>query len=608
LSGFKRIVAHFWPYIKKHRLLIVASLLALLAEVVLSTLEPWPLKFIFDRLMPSKHKGGGSAIFAFAETLEPATLLAISAVSLVILTGLRALADYANTVGFAQIGNRVLTEVRGDLYRHLHRLSLGFHTRARSGDLIIRVLSDVNMLRDMTVTAALPLFANFLILLGMIVVMFWMHWKLTLVALATLPLFWLWTVRFSRKIHVAARNQRHREADMASSAAETIGAIKTVQALCLEDWFAERFARRNREGCREDAKATRLAAALGRTVVFLFATSSALVLWYGAWLVLHDELSPGELLVFMAYLRSAFRPARDFAKHTGRLAKTTAAGERVLNVFEEPLDIVDLPGAMPAVALQGAVSFKSVGFCYDPGRPILNQIDLEVAAGQHIALVGASGIGKSTIVNLMLRLYDPTQGQIQIDNRDIREYTLSSLRNQISVVLQDTLLFAATVRDNITLGALGATPDEVEAAARLANAHDFVQALHKGYDTVVGERGVTLSAGQRQRIAIARAAMRMTPILILDEPTTGLDEENEQAVLVALERLAQGRTTFFITHDLRMAARADLILYLEKGRVRERGTHLELMAVNGRYAAVYQLQAVNLDHALGNGGSRALAL
>jgi ATP-binding cassette subfamily B protein len=557
--------------------------------VALRTLEPWPLKFIFDHVFGTKRRGNPPGLPSVA-ALDPATIITLSALGIVIISGLRALADYGSTIGFTRIANRVLTAVRGELYRHLQRLSLSFHTKARSGDLLLRVMHDVNLLRDVVVTAALPLVADALVLLAMVGVMFWLHWKLALLALVNLPLFWLWTVRLTPRIQRAARSQRQREAAMAATTAETIGAIKLVQALSLEDRFAESFFQRNQESQRADVRSARLTAALGRSVGFLIATSTALVLWYAARLVLRKELTPGELLVFMTYLRNAFRPVRDFAKYTGRLVKASAAGERVLHLLEAIPEVRDLPGAVAVPALQGAVHFEGVSFAYEPGRRVLEQIEFEIEPGQHVALVGPSGIGKSTLASLMLRLYDPTKGGVLIDGRDIREYTLKSLRAQISVVLQESVLFAASIRDNIAYGAPESTPVAIEAAARLANAHAFIQALPQGYDTFVGERGVTLSGGQRQRIAIARAAIRQAPILILDEPTTGLDEENEQAVLEALQRLARGRTTFWIAHDLRLAARADLILYLESGRVLERGTHAELIRAGGRYAVLYRMQ------------------
>jgi ATP-binding cassette subfamily B protein len=281
---------------------------------------------------------------------------------------------------------------------------------------------------------------------------------------------------------------------------------------------------------------------------------------------------------------------QDFAKHTGRLAKASAAGERVIQLLEQIPDVSDLPGAVSAPAFQGAVRFEDVTFAYEPEQSVLKKINFEVKAGKQVALIGPSGIGKSTLVNLLLRFYDPVAGRVLIDGTDIRAYTLSSVRSQISVVLQDSFLFAASVRDNIAYGAPAASPEAIEAAARLANAHDFILGLPHGYDTVLGERGLTLSGGQRQRIAIARAAVRQAPILILDEPVTGLDEESERAILEALDRVAQNRTTFFITHDLKLAAQADRIFYLEQGEVLEQGSHAELIQASGRYAALFKLQ------------------
>jgi ATP-binding cassette subfamily B protein len=588
LPGVRRIFAYFWPYIRKHRLLLIGSVLALAAQVCLRCLEPWPLKFIFDQVLSGgKHRSRGPHIAAL-EGLEPTTLLAIAVGAIVVFAALRGVADYFNTVGFGLIGNRVLTEVRNLLYRHLQGLSLSYHTQSRSGDLVVRVISDVNLLKNVTVTSALPLVADICVLLVMIVVMLFMHWQLALLALMALPLFWFWTVGFTRRAKHAARSQREREGEMAATAAESIGAIKLVQALSLESLFTKTFILQNLESQKHDVKGIQLAAALSRSVHALVAAGTAVVLWFGARFVMRGELSAGELLVFLTYLKNAFRPVQEFAKYTARLAKATAAGERVIDVLEQTPEVRDLPGAVPAPAFRGAVRFEGVTFAYEPGRPVLEHIDFEVEAGQRVALVGPSGIGKSTLVSLMLRLYDPVQGRVLIDGHDLREYTLASVRSQISVVLQDTLLFGASVRDNIAYGAPDATPEAVEAAARLANAHEFIEALPQGYDTLLGERGVTLSGGQRQRIALARAAIRKAPFLILDEPTTGLDTDNACAVLEALERLAQDRTTFFITHDLQVVAGADLILYLERGRVVERGSHAELMEKNGRYATIYR--------------------
>jgi ATP-binding cassette, subfamily B, bacterial len=588
LPGFWRVLRFFWPYTRRHRGLLTGSFAALLAEVILRAVEPWPLKLVFDRVIRTGHPAGSGV--AALDRLDPMSLATVAAVGLVVATSLRALAAYGSTVGFALIGNRVLTEVRAHVYSHLQCLSLTFHNRARSGDLTVRVISDIGMLRDVAVTALLPFVGNVLIFLGMLGLMMWLQWKLALVALVTLPLFWLSSFRLSRRIQEVSRSQRKREGAMAATAAESMSAIRTIQALSLEGTFADAFSSHNKKSLKEGVRGSRLAASLERTVDVLIALSSAMVLWYGTRLVLGGVITPGDLIVFLAYLKNAFKPVQDFAKYTGRLAKATAAGERVMDILEREPDVRDLPGARPAPAFRGEVRFEDVTFSYEPGRIALADVDVSVPAGSRAALVGPSGHGKSTLVSLLLRLYEPQQGSVKIDGTDIRCFTLESLRSQVSIVMQDTLLFAGTIRENIAYGTSDATDEMIEEAARRANAHDFISRLPDGYDTVVGERGVTLSNGQRQRIALARAAVRSAPILILDEPTTGLDEENERAVLQAFDRLAAGRTTFFITHDLHTITRADRVLYIENGRIVESGTHEELLALGRRYASLYRLQ------------------
>jgi len=592
VPGIWRVLRYFWPQTRKHHWLIAGSSAALLAEVIFRLLEPWPLKIVFDRVINHMHGAHGYKVSIF-DIFEPITLLAIMSCLTVGITALRALGGYWTTVGFAKIGNRVLSQVRLALYRQIQYLSLSFHTKARTGDLVVRVISDVGLLQDVVVTAVLPMLAKSLILVGMIALMFWLNWKLALAALAVFPLFWLRTVSMGKRINEVARIQRKREGAMAATASETINAIKTIQALSLETAFEEQFKVQNEKNLKQDVKARRLAASLERSVDLLTAIAGALVLFYGTRLVLKKELSAGGLLVFLAYLKNAFRPIQEFAKYTARLGKAAAAGERVLDLMQHVPEIADLPGAVRAPAFKGAVVFDHVHFSYENGQVLLQDIALQVEPGMRVAIVGPSGSGKSTLVSLVLRLYDPQKGRVLIDGRDIREYTIESLRSQISAVLQDNLLFAASVRENIAHGAAEATFDDIVAAARLANAHEFVMALPNGYDTVLGERGVTLSQGQRQRLAIARAAIRKAPILILDEPVTGLDQNNEQAVLESLERLDYGCSTLLITHDLRRAMGAHRVLYLEAGRIAESGTHQELIRANGPYARVFTLQAAS---------------
>jgi len=588
LPAIGRVSRHFMPHLAAHRRLVIGSMIALFGGVLFRLLEPWPLKYVFDRLFHAKPRFTGLPLI---DRLDAVTLLAAAAISIVLIALLRALADYWNSIGFALIGNRVLTEIRSKSYQHLQCLSLSFHSQARAGDLLMRVIGDVNMLKEIAVTAILPLLANVLVLAGMLGLMLWLNWRLALLGLAILPLSFLFTLRASRRIHKVARDQRKREGVMAATAAESIGGIKVVQTLSLEKVFSQSFSKQNKTSLMEGVQGSRLSAALERRVDVLIAIATALVVWQGARLVMSRSMTPGDLIVFLTYLKRAFTPLKDFAKYTGRLAKGAAAGERVVDLLEREPEIQDPPNAIVAPPFRGTVRFEDVSFAYDSELIVFEHVEFEVPAGRHVAIVGASGVGKSTLVGLIPRLYDVTGGRVLIDGRDVREFTLASLRLQISVLLQETLLFAASIRDNIAYGAPDVDAAEVEAAARLANAHGFIEEMPEGYETMVGERGVTLSNGQRQRIAIARAAIRQSPILILDEPTTGLDEENQRDVIEALERLSQGRTTFLITHDLRTASRCHMIVLLHNRRIVERGSHEELMRAQGRYAMLFDLEA-----------------
>lgn len=590
LPGIGRILRQFMPQIARERGLLTLSFVALLVETAMRLLEPWPLKFIFDRIIIPGFAVDGAEQTAILG-LSPLVALSVLTMSLVGISSLRGAAAYFSTVGMAVAATRIMMDIRAQLYSHLQRLSLTFHSKTKSGDLITRVTYDIERLREVTVVSVLPLLTNWLTLIGMLSVMLWLNWELALIALLVLPLFALSTVKMTKKIQRVAQRQRRREGAMAASVAESIAAIKVVQALGLQDTLEDSFAGHNRKSLQDSAEAQKLRAGQERLVEVLVAIATALVLWRGVQLTLQGAVTAGDLLVFITYLKVAFKPMRQLAKYTGQIAKATASGERILDILNTVPQVRDLRGARPAPAFRGDVRFEKVTFGYEGDRGILRDITVHVHPGQQVALVGPSGGGKSTLVSLLMRFYDPSEGRILIDGHDLREYTLDSLRRQFSIVLQESVLFANTVRENIAYGCLDATDADIEAAARLANAHDFILSLPHGYDTVLGERGANLSGGQRQRIAIARAAIRNAPLLILDEPTTGLDNESDRLVTAALNRLMAGKTTFLISHNLHATQTADHILYLDNGRILEQGTHAALMQINNHYARLYRLQS-----------------
>lgn len=589
ILGIKRVTSHFFPQIRKQSGLVTISFLALLAETGVHLLEPWPLKFIFDEIIFKKFQVENLQV-PFLDELSVLNLLTILVVALVIIAVLKGTMAYVSTAGMAVAATRIMSEIRSNLYSHIQSLSLSFHNKAKTGDLITRVTYDVERIREVTVVAALPLLANTLTMTGMLAVMIWLNVQLALVAVAVFPIFLFTTATMSKKIHKVAKKQRKREGAMAASAAEAMGAIKVVQALSLQSLLEKNFAKQNKKSLNESAQTQKLKAGQERTVEILVAIATSVVLWRGVQLVMTKAITPGDLLVFITYLKVAFKPMRKLAQYTGQIAKAIASGERIINLLEIVPEVKNSPGAYSAHTFRGVVEFRNVSFAYEEEENTLHDISLTAFPGQKVAFVGASGGGKSTLVSLLLRLYDPKEGRVLIDGHDIREYTLESLREQISIVLQDSILFATSIRENIAYGCIDATDREVKIAARMANAHDFIMKLPDGYNTVVGERGATLSGGQRQRIAIARAAIRNAPIVILDEPTVGLDNRSESIVTSALDRLTQSATTFLITHDLKTAQNADKIFYLESGKILERGTHEQLMKLGQHYATLYRLQ------------------
>lgn len=557
------------PYVRRQRTAVTGAFTALFMGVIMRALEPWPLKFIFDHVILPVSDAGGALLPELSQW-HPISLVALASAALILIRCLRAVCLYYEKVGFAMVGTRVITEVRADLFRHIQRLSMSFHNRARSGDLLIRVMSDLGMLRDTAVTAFMPLLGNLMILILMAALMLWLHWQLALIVLISAPLYWIPTLRFGREIQKVSKVQRKREGKMATGVMEMIGSMQVVQTLSLEDEFAQKFIGEDQKNMKEGVKFRRLLNKLQGVVQLMIGLSTAAVLFYGTYLVLNDELTAGSLLVFMSYLKAATKPLANFTKYSGRIAKASAAGDRVMEVFNVEAEVSDQANAIDAPPFVGEVEFSHVDFAHDPEHWILRDINLVVQPGQMVALVGESGAGKSTFVELISRLHDPASGSVKIDGKDIRQYTLSSLRSQVAFVLQDTLLFGTTIRENILMGARDATPEAVEQAARIARAHEFILRQPDGYDTVVGERGVTLSMGQRQRIAVARAILSPAPILILDEVTSGLDDENRMALLDTIDELRTDKTTFMITHDRGEAERADIVVCFD-----DTGCHVE---------------------------------
>lgn len=590
----------FWPEIRKQRKLLGLAFLALLLSIAGRVLVPWPLKFIFDWvIMPTDNPDLASGVLKSridGVVDDAGMLLGLLAVALVVFTAIHAFFEYYSRVTMSLAATRIVTRIRANLFSHLQRLSLRFHNKAKSGDLIARFTYDVKRVRDAAVTALLPLIANLVTITVMFIVMFWFNWQLALMPLAVLPLFYIKSVQITRQIQSVSRDHRRQDSALASTAAEAIGSIKSVQALSLAKLNERAFARNNKKSLNEGAKAQRLAAGLSRKIDVILSVVTALVLWKGASLVVNDVITPGTLLLFVTYLKYVFNPMRQTARALTRLSRATASGERIQEILEIEPEIRDHEDAVTADGIRGQIRFEDVSFGYGK-KKILEGLNMEISSGERVALVGPSGEGKSTLLSLLLRLYDPTEGRVLVDGRDIREYKVESLRQQFGIVLQDSALFAVSIADNIAYGNQDAGPDAIERAARRANAHDFITGLEDGYETVLAERGTTLSGGQLQRIAIARAVIREAPIMILDEPTLGLDNKNRMEVNRALENSMQGRTAVLVTHDLEASRHFDRIMVIEGGRITEMGTHEELMDKKGTYHRLYLKQYNTGDRA-----------
>ncbi len=569
---------------------MTVALVGVAGETAAALLEPWPLKVVLDYLLQSRPLPEWLApVVDWIGGGKLAVLnVAVLAVALIAVAG--AASTYLTDYLTSSAGQWVMHDLRRTLYHHIHRLSLAEHDERRTGDLIGRVTSDIASIQDFVTSALLGMLTSALTLAGIVAVMFYLNWRFTLISLSIAPVLFLVVYVFTRRIKKASRDVRRQESELVSIVQEVFSSIRVVKAFAREDYEQQRFEQQSLTNVETALLARRIKMTLSPVVELIVAAGTCLMLAYGARLVLNGQLSAGALVVFLLYLGKMYKPMRDLSKMTDTVSRAGVAFERIREVLNTEAGVRDRPHARRASGFTGAIAFDHVTFGYSQDRPILRDISFAIEPGQVAAFVGPTGGGKTTVINLIARFYDPISGNVTIDGIDVRDVTIRSLREQVSFVLQDTLLFRAPIWQNIAYGRPEASRADIVRAAELANADEFITGLADGYDTMVGERGVTLSGGQRQRIAIARAVIRNTPILILDEPTSGLDARSEQAVFEALERVMKGKTSIVIAHHLATILKADVIFVVKDAAIAERGTHEELLAAGGFYADLYRIQ------------------
>ena len=577
--------------LKPHVPALAFGLLAVVGEGVANLLEPWPLKIVLDDVLQSRPANGWLDHLAHAAAGDTKlAVLTFACCAVLAIAALDAVCSYAERYLTTSVGQWVTHDLRRTLYSHIQRLSLSYHDEKRTGDLISRVTSDIDAVQGFITSSLLGALVNALTLAGMVGVMLYLNWQFTLVALSVAPVLFVVVYSYTRRIKKASREVRKKEGEIVSVIEEVLSSIRVVKAFAREDYELHRLEEQSLEGIEIALRARGLRAKLAPLVALIVAVGTGLVLWFGARMVLSGTLSAGALVVFILYLGKMYKPMQELSKTTDAYSKALVGWERIQEVLEIEGQVDDLPGARRARKVKGRIEFDRVSFHYRAESPVLRDVSFTIEPGQVAALVGPTGAGKTTIISLIPRFYDPTSGVVRVDGWDVRRFTQQSLRQQISFVLQETLLFHAPIWQNIAYGKPEAKRAEILRASTLANAHEFIEKLPDLYDTMVGERGVTLSGGQRQRIAIARAIIRNTPILVLDEPTTGLDAVSEQLVFEALDRLMEGKTTIVIAHRLSTIRRADVILVVKEGEIVERGTHRKLLKAGGLYAELYELQ------------------
>ena len=564
----------------------------MLLQVGLSVLKPWPMVFLIDYILRAKSMP--PALRQMVDFLPgahtPSNLIGWSVGATVLIFLLSWALGLANEYAGISLGQRMTYDLAGDLFARLQQLSLRFHTSKSVGDNIRRVTADCACISTILKDALLPVLSSAVSLILMFGIMWGINVPLTLLSLAVVP-YMIWVFRrYAQPMMELSYQQQQTESQIYEVVEQTFSAMPAVQAFCREPLNDQHFARITHDTLAATMTLTRVELWFKILMGLATAAGTAATLWLGGWLALNDQLSVGIIIAFLYYLSALYEPLESMMYTLSTIQAATGSARRVLEVMETEREIFDKLGAVPIASARGQVEIENVTFGYEATHPVLRGINLEVQPGESVALVGATGAGKTTLVGLLPRFFDPWQGRVRLGGQDLRDVTLKSLRSQIAIVLQEPFLFPLTILENIAYGRQHATMDEIETAARDARAHDFIMELPEGYQTLIGERGATLSVGQRQRLSIARALLKNAPILILDEPTSALDAETEQMLMEALERLMAQRTTFIIAHRLSTVRRASQIVFLKDGVVAETGTHQELLARGGLYAGFYKAQ------------------
>jgi len=586
---FRRFAAELRP----NRTRLVVSATALLAQSLITLLQPWPIKMVFDRvLQPTGAAGGWSS----------GKVLAFSAVAVLVLALVKGLLAYVNVVQSSIVGHRLVAAVRLRVFSHVQRLPLSYHDYRETGELMTRLTGDISLLQDLLVTVMVTLTSRVVIILGMLAVMFWLDPTLAVVALSIVPLFILAAFRFTGRIRTTARKQREAYGRIVTSVQESLSGIAQIKGFAQEKSREKIVGHSSSRDMKANVKTAKLTAYYSRTVEVISAVGTCVVLWLGTLRVLDGLITAGELLIFLAYLRGMHKPLLGVARETSRISKAVIRGEKILEILDLEAEVHDEPGAVSARGLQGDIRFEDVAFSYVPGTRVLHRFSCRIPAGRTTVVLGATGAGKSTLAKLLLCLYRPGAGRVLIDGRDVLQYRVRSLRKHITPLLQEAFLFRMSIADNIAFGTKNPDREAIVAAARLANAEEFITRLPDGYDTVVGESGATLSGGQRQRLGIARAVLRNSPIMIFDEPTTGLDVNAERLVKEALASIRHDHTLLLITHRLHFLDLADWVVFVHQGTVLDEGTPAQLQQRCSAYRDFMQQETTLAVPAPSQGG------